>query len=309
MDGDAVVRCARLKAVAERQPELALLPGGRAGPRIDLGAAAQHLVADGVHVTDDQVRAVALLNQRVRAAVDADLVVTAQNVGNDATIDVFDHDGEPIATGRTPSVRAGMITDSGVILVTVDGAVVTMSPSSGETSDGAQINLGTIESGDVTTSGDRLVVTGANGVAIIGGDGAVIGTYDAQRPAGAGQPPVGSTCIATITAGDVTETQLAVIDATDGSVRVEGFGDEPLLADASGCVVGAQTATGFDLLTGDRVQPFRTNDTLLALTLDGASVVAEHDGRTILFGVGVDAEADDPIDLGPQGRTVHITQS
>ena len=242
-------------------------------------------------------------------AVDADTVVTAQNVGNDATINVFDHDGEPIATGRTPSVRAGMITDSGVILVTVDGAVVTMSPSSGETSDGAQINLGTIESGDVTTSSDRLVVTGANGVAIIGGDGAIIGTYDAQRPAGAGQPPVGSTCIATITAGDVTETQLAVIDATDGSVRVEGFGDEPLLADASGCVVGAQTATGFDLLTGDRVQPFRTNDTLLALTLDGASVVAERDGRTILFGVGVDAEADEPIDLGPQGRTVHITQS
>ena len=125
---------------------------------------------------------------------------------------------------------------------------------------------------------------GANGrgAAIIGDDGAVIGTYDAQRPAGAGQPPVGSTCIATITAGDVTETQLAVIDATDGSVRVEGFGDEPLLADASGCVVGAQTTTGFDLLTGDRVQPFRTNDIPLALTLDGASVVAERDGRSAL---------------------------
>jgi len=242
-------------------------------------------------------------------AVDADLVVTAQNVGNDATINVFDHDGEPTATGRTPSVRAGMITDSGIILVTVDGAVVTMSPSSGETVDGAQINLGTIESGDVTTSGDRLVVTGANGVAIIGRDGALIGTYDAQRPAGSGQPPVGSTCIATITSADVTEPQLALIDATDGSVRVEGFGDEPVLADASGCIVGIQTATGFDLLGGDGVQQFRTDDTLLALTLDGTSVVAGRDGRTILFGVGVDAEADDPIDLGPQGRTVHITQS
>jgi len=242
-------------------------------------------------------------------AVDADLVVTAQNVGNDATINVFDHDGEPIATGRTPSVRAGMITDSGVILVTVDGAVVTMSPSSGETSDRAQIDLGTIESGDVTTSGDRLVVTGADGVAIIGGDGALIGTYDAQRPAGAGQPPVGSTCIATITSADVTEPQLALIDATDGSVRVEGFGDEPVLADASGCIVGIRTAAGFDLLGGDGVQQFRTDDTLLALTLDGISVVAGRDGRTILFGAGVDAETDDPIDLGPQGRTVHITQS
>ncbi len=46
-------------------------------------------------------------------AVDSELVVTAQNVGNDATISVFDHAGEPIATGRTPSVRAGMISDSG----------------------------------------------------------------------------------------------------------------------------------------------------------------------------------------------------
>jgi hypothetical protein len=245
-------------------------------------------------------------------AVDADLVVTAQNVGDDATINVFDHDGEPITTGRTPSVRAGMITDSGVILVTVDGTVVTMSPSSGETSDGARIDLGAVESGDVTTSGDRLVVTAATGMAIVGADGAVIGTYDAQRPAGAGQPPVGSTCVASITSADVTEPQLAVIDATDGSVRVEGFGDEPVLADASGCIVATQTASGFDLLGGNAVQQFRTSDTLVALTLDGASVVAERDGRTILFAVGPDTddvESIDTIDLGPQGRTVHITQS
>ena len=35
-------------------------------------------------------------------AIDADLVVTAQNVGSDATINVFDHAGEPITTGRPP---------------------------------------------------------------------------------------------------------------------------------------------------------------------------------------------------------------
>ena len=41
-------------------------------------------------------------------AVDADVVVTAQNVGTNATINVFDHGGDPISTGRTSSVRAGL---------------------------------------------------------------------------------------------------------------------------------------------------------------------------------------------------------
>ncbi len=242
-------------------------------------------------------------------AVDADLVVTAQNVGSDATINVFDHTGEPMATGRTPSVRAGMITDSGIVLVTIDGAVITMSSSNGDTSDGVQLDIGTIKSGDVTTSGDRLVVSGATGTAIVGADGAIVGTYDAERPAGAGEPPVGSTCIATISAPDAAEPKIALIDTTDGAVRVEASGDEPLLADASGCVVGTRTAVGFALLASDGVQPFRTDDILLALSLDGTSVVVERDGRTILFGVGVDAASEEPVDLGPLGRTVHVTQS
>ncbi len=242
-------------------------------------------------------------------AIDADLVVTAQNVGNDATINVFDHTGEPIATGRTPSVRAGMITESGIVLVTVDGAVVIMSSSNGDTSDGAQLDIGTIGSGDVTTSGDRLMVSGATGTAIVGADGAVIGTYDTQRPAGAGEPPVGSTCIATVSAPDVAEPQIAVIDTTSGAVPVEATGDEPLLADASGCVVGTLTAVGFDLLASDGVQQFQTDDTLLALSLDGTSVVVERERRIVLFGVGADADSEEPIDLGPLGRTVHVTQS
>ncbi len=243
-------------------------------------------------------------------AVDTDLVVTAQNVGNDATINVFDHDGQPLATGRTPSVRAGMITESGIILVTVDGAVVTLSSSNGDTADGAQLDIGTIESGDVTTSGDRLVVSGADGVAIVGDDGAVIGSYDAQRPNGLGAPAVGSTCITTISSPEVTEPQIALVDTTDGAVRVEANGDEPLLGDASGCVVGILTAGGFDILSVDDVQSFRTDETLLALSLDGTSAVAERSGRTVLISIAADADDEqDPIDLGPRGRTAHVTQS
>ena len=242
-------------------------------------------------------------------AVNSDLVVTAQNVGNDATVNVFDHSGEPISTGRTPSVRAGMISDSGVVLVTVDGTIVTMSSSNGETSDGAQLDIGTIESGDITTSGDRLVITGATGTAIVGADGAVVGTYDAQRPAGTGQPPAGSTCIATVGAADALEPRVTVINSTDGAIEVEAGGIEPLVTDASGCIVGTQTATGFDLLSSNGVQQFQTDDALLAVSLDGRSVVTERDARVLLFDADNASDSQEPLDLGPRGRTVHFTQS
>ncbi len=240
-------------------------------------------------------------------AVDAELVVTAQNVGSDATVNVFDHAGELITTGRTSSVRAGMLTDAEVILVTVDGDVVTMSPSSGETSDVAQLTIGTIESGSVTPDGDRLVVTGTTGTAIVAADGTVTGTYDAQRPAGE-RPPIGSTCLATVTAGDATEPQIAVVDTIDGSVLVEASGSEPLLSDASGCIVGAATASGYDLMSQDGVRQFQTTDDALALSLDGAAVAVEREGRLALIGTSPE-ESTDPIDLGPLGRTVHFTQT
>jgi hypothetical protein len=239
-------------------------------------------------------------------AVDADLVVTAQNVGSDATINVFDHAGEPVTTGRTSSVRAGMITDPGVVLVTVDGVVVTMSTSSGDASDGARLDIGTIESGSVTPGGDRLVVTGAAGTALVGADGDVIASYPAQRPAD-GVPVIGSTCIA-IVSSDVADPEIAVVDTTDGSVLVEASGAEPLLSDASGCIVVTTTASGYDLSSPDGVSRFETDDTVLSLSLDGAALAVERAGRIALVGSDPDASTD-PIDLGPRGRTVHFTQA
>jgi hypothetical protein len=239
-------------------------------------------------------------------AVDADLVVTAQNVGSDATINVFDHAGELVTTGRTSSVRAGMITDAGVVLVTVEGVVVTMSSSSGDTSDGARLDIGTIESGSVTPAGDRLVVTGETGTALVGADGDVIASYDAQRPA-LDLPLIGATCFTTVTA-DVAEPQVAVADTTDGTVIVEANGSEPLLSDASGCTVVTTTPSGYDLLSAEGVRQFETDDTVLSLSLDGTALAVERDGRIALVGSDPDA-ATDPIDLGPRGRTVHFTQA
>lgn len=243
-------------------------------------------------------------------AVDADLVVTAQNVGSDATINMFDHSGEPVSIGRTASVRAGMITDAAVVLVTVDGAVVTMSPSDGAVSEAAQLDIGIIQSGTVTTAGDRLVVTGATGTAIVGENAEIVASFDAQRPAGDGPSPTGSNCLATVDAVDDAETQIAVVDVTDGSVLVEAAGAGPLVADASGCIVAATTSDGFDLLSSEGVRQFRDGDMLLALSLDGKVAAAERDGRVVLLHTGLDdAPSEEPIDLGPQGRSVHFTKS
>jgi hypothetical protein len=194
-----------------------------------------------------------------------------------------------------------------VVLVTVEGVVVTMSTSSGDTSDGARLDIGTIESGSVTPGGDRLVVTGATGTALVGADGELIASFDAQRPAG-DLPLIGSTCFTTVTADDTAEPRIAVVDATDGSVLAESSGSEPLFSDASGCTVATTTPSGYDLVSAEGVSQFETDDTALALSLDGAAVAVERDGRLALAGSDPDA-ATDPIDLGPRGRTVHFTQA
>jgi len=243
-------------------------------------------------------------------AVDADLVVTAQNVGNNATISVFDHDGEPIATGRTPSVRAGMIADSGIVLVTVEGDLVVMSSSDGDITESGRVDVGTVESGDVTTSGDRLVVTGASGTAIVNAAAEVVVALEGQRPTGQGRPPSGSACIGAIATPDVGEPQVSLVDLTNGTVVVEAAGSEPVLTDASGCTAATSTSDGFDVIDADGVQQVQMGDAVLAVSLDGTSVAAERSTRVVLIDLGATDDAEqEPIDLGPRGRRVHFTQS
>jgi hypothetical protein len=182
-----------------------------------------------------------------------------------------------------------------------------MSASSGDTSDGARLDIGTIESGSVTPGGDRLVVTGATGTALVGADGEIITSFEAQRPAGE-LPLIGSNCFTTVTADDTAEPRIAVVDTTDGSVLAESSGSEPLFSDASGCTIAVTTPSGYDLVSAEGVSQFETDDTALALSLDGAAVAVERDGRLALAGSDPDA-ATDPIDLGPRGRTVHFTQA
>jgi hypothetical protein len=184
-----------------------------------------------------------------------------------------------------------------------------MSPSSGDSAERDQLDIGTISSGTVTTSGDRLIVNGSSGTAIIGDDGEIVATLAGRRPADE-TPLIGSTCFSTVNDGAESETQVAVTDTTNGSVLVEAIGSEPLLVDASGCVVATSTARGYDLISSAGVQQTQTGDSALTLSPDGAAIAVERDGRVFLDSTGLDGStADRPIDLGPRGRTVHFTQS
>jgi hypothetical protein len=111
-----------------------------------------------------------------------------------------------------------------------------------------------------------------------------------------------------VSSDETIESQIAVIDTTDGSVLVEAGGAEPLLADASGCTVATTTPSGYEVLSAEGVNPFETDDIARSLSLDGAALAVERDGRLALASSDPEAPTD-PIDLGPRGRTVHFTQT
>jgi hypothetical protein len=252
-------------------------------------------------------------------AVDDDVVITAQNVGTEATVNVFDHSGEALSTGRTSAVRAGMVAGDRAVLITVDGAVITMDIATGETSEADGLDVGTIAAGYVTPSGDRLVVSGADGTALVGSDGGTIGTYAGARLADDEVPPTGSQCVALVPVEADPEPQLTVMSTTDGNsvvdtvdagVAAQGPERTPLRPDASGCTIAIPTSSGVELVTPDGTQFIPTDDELIALAPDASKVVVVRTGRLLLvdpFTAPVEAAA--PIDVGREGGVIHFTQS
>ncbi|MGB0114984.1 MAG: hypothetical protein WBP59_17325 [Ilumatobacteraceae bacterium] len=239
-------------------------------------------------------------------AVDADTVVTAQNVGSDATVSLFDHDGAPLASGRTASVRAAMIDGDQVHLVTVDGQIITMSADTGDTEEGEQLTIGTIESGHVSTTGDRLIVTGSAGTAIIDADGTVVASVADMRPPDTAAL-LGSTCVA-LTDGSDADILLSIVDLTNGATLLEAdVAADPSTRSADGCTLGVGDDDGYDLIGGEGVERVDGN-VLVALAPDATATAVEQDGRLVLTTVDTDAEAE-PVDLGTTGRTVFFTES
>ena len=227
-------------------------------------------------------------------AVDADLVVTAQNVGGDATISVFDHDGEPITTGRTPSVRAGMITGAGVVLVTVDGESSSMSSSDGETSEAGRLDIGTVESGDVTTERRPLGRHRCRRHGDRRRRGETRRHLDEQRPDRRRPSPRPGRRALRPSPTRRRRTADRLVDLTDGIGARRG---EPATnrcsTDASGCSAATSTSAGFDLLSADGVQQFQTGDTCSPLSLDGRRRRRRTlDSRVVLLGRRAADDAD-----------------
>lgn len=236
-------------------------------------------------------------------AVDDDVVVTAQNVGTEATISVFDHDGELMSSGATSSVRAAVIGDGTVQLVTVDGEIVTMSTATGGTESTGQLSIGPVAFGVVTTSGDRLVVSGAEGTAIVDDSGSVIGTYPVVQMVTESWGTQGSTCVALI---DDAGGQISLVAFADGSTLNEAEMTAPLFSTADGCTVASSTASGYQITSPESVATVSVEDdsVLVDLSPDGAKVVLEIGARLTLADA---ATAADTIDLGPRGRHVAFT--
>lgn len=238
-------------------------------------------------------------------AIDDDTVVTAQNVGGQATISVFDHDGEPTSAGRTDTVRAAMLSADTIVLVTVDGSVVKMSLDSGETEEGIPLGVGTIASGTVMLTGDRLVVVGADGTRLIDDDGNAIGAYAGLTPFSDTAALRGATCI--VLTGPVDGSGVTVVDARSGDagerIDVEAT---TVSRSADGCTVAVGTADGTDLITADgRIGSF--DGDLVALAPDATHVIVDIDA-TLLLAPTPDADNDDtdsePVELGAVGPAV-----
>jgi len=286
-----------------------------AGARYDIATARSAASGRDVLVTDTgNFQSVLLSFDRdepsyfpgLALAVDSEHVITAQNVGTDATVNAFDHTGELTSSATTPSVRAAMITGDMVRLVTVEGQIVTMSLDSGDTDTGDSLEIGTVDSGHVMPTGDRLVVIGTSGTALIDDDGRVVAAYDGLAPVDE-TALRGSTCI---TLGDPSESsdgQLTVVDITDGTIVIEAdVTSTSIIRSADGCTIAVADATGYDVISADGTQRF-DDDAVIALAPDAASTAVERERRTLLADLG-DASDDEPLDLGATGRSVFFTQ-
>jgi len=244
-------------------------------------------------------------------AVNDDIVVTAANVGTNANVAVFDHTGEPGAAAQTTSVRAAIAGSGAVVLVGVDGEVLQMSLTSGDVSEVGNLSIGTVQSGHVSISGDRLIVTGADGTAIVGADGAVIAELPAAQPTTSGLDqvaPRGATCLVVErdAAGEV-----AVIDLETGAVGAEALTGADVLSPVDGCRPVVPTSAGYISLDTEAVAPVTLVGDVVAISPDGGTLATERANRLELVaretGESSDDDSDDnvePVDIGRAGRLI-----
>lgn len=241
-------------------------------------------------------------------ALDDNVVVTAQNVGTDATVNVFGHDGTEVTSARTASVRAAIVAGDAVHLVTIDGQILTLSKGSGQTGTVGQLSIGAIESGMVTAGGDRLVVSGAEGSALIDADGNVLATYMGSQLLLTPWSTRGSACVVLSKGAAADGTgRASIVELSGGAVLDNVDVTAPLFATTDGCTLASTRPDGFQIASADSVATVATTATIVGISPDGSDAVFTSDGRVILADATT-GPTGDSIDLGPVGRTIGFTK-
>ncbi|NND73777.1 MAG: hypothetical protein HKN44_02120 [Ilumatobacter sp.] len=244
-------------------------------------------------------------------AVSDSLVVTAQNVGTDATVNVFNHDGEPGVVARTKSVRAGMVVSGGVVLVTVDGGVVMLSLDDGSVSEVSQLTIGAVLEGHVAVRGDRLIVIGEAGTAVIDDAGAVLADLPDAVPTMTGIDVVAPRRNDCLIVSREAVGEIAVIDLADGTILAEALANPEVLAGTDGCRVLVPTTSGYLLVTREGVLRATVTGSVVAIAPDARHIVVDNANRLELLPVVTEDNVpveDEPIDIGRSGRAVHFAE-
>ena len=184
-------------------------------------------------------------------AVSDAYVVTSQVVGQRADVAFFNHDGTNVRSISMPIPAGGVLTDRGLIVVSVDGDI---SRVAGDLS--TPTRLGSIDQPDDSSvarvdpagSGARLVISGATFQTVIDRDGNTIASATFNIGATVAEPQPGWNCLP-LGPSDNIESLVAL---DDGSVRAEFPGLELVGVSADGCtLLGAVvTNTAIDTANG-----------------------------------------------------------
>ena len=169
-------------------------------------------------------------------AVSEALVVTSQVVGQRADVAFFEHDGTTVRSISMSIPAGGVLTDSGLIVVSVDGDI---SRVAGDLS--TPTRLGSIDQPDDSFvarvdpagSGARLVVSGDSFQTVIDLDGNTIAAATFDIGATVVEPQPGWTCLP-LGPHDSIESLVAL---DDGSVRADVTGFKLVGVSADGCTL------------------------------------------------------------------------
>lgn len=241
-------------------------------------------------------------------AVNDDIVVTASNVGTNANVAVFDHTGDPGVAARTASVRAAMISDGAVILIGVDGEVLGLALTNGDVTEIDTLSIGTVESGHVSVGGDRLIVIGTEGTAIVDGEGTVLAELPGARPTVSGLDEIAPRSTTCLVVERATAGEVAVIDLELGTVGTEALASPNVLSPIDGCRPIVPTSAGYIALDIDAVTPVTLVGDVVVLSPDGNTLAVERANRVELIQrSSAETDPDDesePVDVGRAGRTL-----